>query len=336
MATNGFIFFVPKRASLQRAVLINSSYIFTFATSFVDGFVNRLLIWIVQPSKKNLMRVGVHTSIAGAIENAAHHAKEIGCDTFQMFSANPRGWHTLTPAVEDCERFQATRSGYELTPLVIHDNYLINLASVDELIREKSIAAFRRELERALALGADYLVTHPGSAKGSTPAAAIATCIESLKQSASGLRLNGLTILIENTAGQGSAIGRTFDEVAEIIQGAVRDLPMGACIDTAHCFAAGYPLHTEAGLADTVKKLDTTLGFKNVCVIHANDSKTPLGSQVDRHEHIGKGKIGAKAFARIVRHPKLRDIPFICETPIDRPGDDKRNLRTMRRLAEKL
>jgi len=185
------------------------------------------------------MRVGVHTSIAGALENAAHHARKIGCDTFQMFSANPRGWRALTPTAEGYERFRAARSGYGLTPLVIHDNYLINLASADELIRENSIAAFRQELERALGLGAEFLVTHPGSSKGSTPKAAIATCIESLKQSTNGLRLDSLTILIENTAGQGSAIGRTFDEVAEIIQGAARALPMGACIDTAHCFAAG-------------------------------------------------------------------------------------------------
>jgi deoxyribonuclease IV len=279
------------------------------------------------------MRVGVHTSIAGAVENAAHHAKEIGCDTFQMFSANPRGWSTSAPTPDECERFRAARAGYGLTPMVIHDNYLINLASGDEVIREKSIAAFRRELERAVALGADFLVTHPGSAKESTPAAAIATCIESLLQSAKGLRLNGLKILIENTAGQGTAIGRTFEEVAEIIRGAARDLPMGVCIDTAHSFAAGYPIHTDSGLVETVKKLDSTVGLKNVCVIHANDSKTLFDSKVDRHEHIGKGKIGAKAFGKIVCHPELRSIPFICETPIDRPGDDKRNLRKMRSLA---
>jgi deoxyribonuclease IV len=279
------------------------------------------------------MRVGVHTSIAGALENAAHHASKIGCDTFQMFSANPRGWRGLTPTAEECERFKVARAGYALAPLAIHDNYLINLASGDLVIRQKSIAAFRGELERALALGAEFLVTHPGSAKGTTPAAAIATCIESLLQSAKGLHLDGLKILIENTAGQGSAIGRTFDEVAEIIAGASRDLPMGACIDTAHSFAAGYPIHTEAGLKETVKKLDSTVGLKNVGVIHANDSKSEFDSKVDRHEHIGKGKIGAMAFGRIVRHPKLRAIPFICETPIDRPGDDTRNLRTMRNLA---
>lgn len=283
--------------------------------------------------EKNPMRVGVHTSIAGALENAAHHAEKIGCDTFQMFSANPRGWRTLDPTEEECERFRAARERYGLSPAVIHDNYLINLASGDKFIREKSVAAFRRELERARALGADYLVTHPGSAKDSSPSAAIATCVESLKQAAKGLTLNGLMILIENTAGQGSAIGRTFEEVAAIVEGAAAELPMGVCIDTAHTFEAGYPIHAREGLRDTVKRLDATVGLKNVRVIHANDSKTDFGSCADRHEHIGKGKIGREAFARIVRHPKLRSIPFICETPVDRPGDDKRNLRMMRRLA---
>ncbi len=280
------------------------------------------------------MRVGVHTSIAGAVENAAHHAKKIGCDTFQMFSANPRGWRTLDPTPEQCERFRAATAGYRLSPVAVHDNYLINLASSVPAIRVKSIAAFRKELLRALALGADYLIAHPGSARNGNALQAIAACIEGLLEAAKGLRLDGLTILIENTAGQGSAIGRTFEEVAEIIAGAGRELPMGACIDTAHCFEAGYPLHTARGLAEVVRQLDATVGLERVRVIHANDSKTAFGSHADRHQHIGKGYIGAGAFRRIVRHPKFRAIPFICETPIDRPGDDKRNLRMMRKLAE--
>ena len=273
------------------------------------------------------MKVGVHTSIAGALENAAHHAKKIGCDTFQMFSANPRGWRTLDPTPAHCEAFRAARQAHGLAPVVIHDNYLINLASSDAVIRAGSIGAFRRELERALALGADFLVTHPGSAKGSAPAAAIAICVESLLQAAAGLKLDGLTILIENTAGQGTAIGRGFEEVAEIIAGAEKDLPVGACIDTAHSFEAGYAIHTPEGLTAAVKQLDATIGIKKVWVIHANDSKTAFGSHADRHEHIGGGQIGAEAFARIVQHPKLKDIPFICETPVDKPGDDKRNIR---------
>jgi len=279
------------------------------------------------------VRVGVHTSIAGGLENAAHRAREIGCDTFQMFSANPRGWKSQDPAPEVCERFRAACAGYGLSPLVIHDNYLINLASADPLIRPMSIAAFRRELERARALGADYLVTHPGSAKGATAREGIRTCIESVRQATKGLKLDGLRILIENTAGQGSSIGRTFEEVAEILAGTARDLPMGACIDTAHCFEAGYAVHTQAGLDETVEKLQSTVGLANVRVIHANDSKTKLGSHADRHEHIGKGQIGKEGFRRIVCHPKLTAIPFICETPIDKPGDDRRNLRMMRKLA---
>lgn len=279
------------------------------------------------------MRVGVHTSIAGALENAAHRAKKLGCDTFQMFSANPRGWRTLEPTEEECVRFQAARCKHGLSPVVVHDNYLINLASADPMMREKSVAAFRREIQRAVALGADYLVTHPGSARGSSASEAIQTCIESLRRAANGISLDGLMVLVENTAGQGSAIGRTFEEVAEIIAGAARDLPVGACIDTAHSFEAGYPIHTAEGLREAVKTLDGTVGIGRVRVIHANDSKAAFGSHADRHEHIGKGFIGREAFGRIVRHPKLRAIPFICETPIDRPGDDQRNLRMMRRLA---
>jgi deoxyribonuclease-4 len=275
----------------------------------------------------------VHTSIAGGLENAAHHARRIGCDTFQMFSANPRGWKAQVPIPEVYERFRVARAKHDLRPVVIHDNYLINLASSDQVIREKSIAAFRGEIERALALAADFLVTHPGSAKGASPAQAIETCAESLREAARGLLLDGLTILIENTAGQGSVIGRTFEEVAEIIARAEGELPMGACIDTAHSFEAGYPIHTEKGLRETVQQLHTTVGLPRVRVIHANDSKTALGSHADRHEHIGKGQIGTEGFRRIVRHPRLRSIPFICETPIDRPGDDKRNLRVVRRLA---
>jgi len=282
------------------------------------------------------MRVGVHTSIAGGLENAVHRAKKIGCDTFQMFSANPRGWRGLEPTPEACERFRAARAAHCLAPVVIHDNYLINLASADTFIREQSIAAFRKELERALALGADYLVTHPGSAKGSTTPQAIRSCIDSVRRAAKGLKLDGLRILIENTAGQGSSIGRTFEEVAEILVDTAKDLPMGACIDTAHCFEAGYAVHTQAGLDETVKKLESTLGLNSVRVIHANDSKTAFGSHVDRHEHIGKGQIGKEGFRRIVCHAKLREIPFICETPIDKPGDDRRNLRMMRKLAGEL
>jgi deoxyribonuclease-4 len=279
------------------------------------------------------MRVGVHTSIAGCIANAAHRAGSIGCDTFQMFSGNPRGWRTLDPSRADCESFREARAGYGHAPVAVHGNYLINLAAADPGIRELSIAAFRREIIRSLGLGADFIVTHPGSGRGGIRSQAILTFVESLKQAASGRQLNGLVILVENTAGQGMMLGGTFEEMAEILARAGGDLPVGACIDTAHCFEAGYPIHTAKGLAQTVKVLDATVGLEKVRLIHANDSKTGFGSHADRHEHIGRGQIGREAFRRIVRHPKLCRIPFICETPVDRPGDDERNLRVMRRLA---
>ena len=279
------------------------------------------------------MKLGVHTSITGGVEKAAVRAKKIGCDTFQMFSANPRGWKTLSPTLDDFERFREARARWGLAPVAVHDNYLINLATADPVIRERSVQAFRGELERALGLGADYLIAHPGSAKGATTSQAVRTFVEAMLRATKGVQLNGLMILIENTAGQGSALGRSFEEVAEIIAGASKELPVGACMDTAHCFEAGYPIHTKAGLLDTVRTLDSTVGISKVRIIHANDSKTAFASHADRHQHIGKGAIGLEAFRRIVRHPKLQAIPFICETPIDRPGDDKRNLRTMRSLA---
>ena len=280
------------------------------------------------------MRVGVHTSIAGALSNAVRHAERIGCDTFQIFSANPRGWKAATPSPEACEEFRRAREEAGLGPLVIHDNYLINPASADRENREKSINALRGEIERALSLKADFLVLHPGSAKGGAVGGALRNCAESMKKAAEGLNLDGLTLLVENTAGQGSAIGRSFEEVAEILSFA-EGLPVGVCLDTAHMFAAGYAIHTPTGLDETVRQMKSTFGIKKVRVIHSNDSKTPFESHVDRHEHIGKGHIGSAAFQRIVNHPALKGLPFICETPLDEPGDDVRNIQTMRKLAAK-
>jgi len=279
------------------------------------------------------MRVGVHTSIAGALENAARRAHEIGCDTFQIFSANPRGWHTKDPSPQDCEKFREARTRYKLRPLAIHANYLINLASGDPIIRSRSIHAFRQELQRATVLGADYVVIHPGSAKNGDRSTSAATFVSSLVVAARGLDLGRVMVLVENTAGQGNVLGSGFEELADILRGLNSVIAAGVCVDTAHLLAAGYPIHTRQGLHETLRQLDAAVGLTNVRLIHANDSKAPIGSRVDRHQHIGKGHIGADGFREILRHPKLRDIPFICETPIDRPGDDRRNLRMMRKLA---
>jgi deoxyribonuclease IV len=279
------------------------------------------------------LRVGVHTSIAGGLENAAHRARQIGCDGFQMFSANPRGWRAVELTAAACEAFREARAGFALAPVAIHANYLINLASAEPVIRALSVAALRSEFERAAALAADYVVLHPGCAKDGQRVQACRTVVDSLERAARGLKLNGIRLLLENTAGQGTSLGADLDELAEILAGAARVMPAGVCLDTAHLLAAGYPVRTARGLGETIRKIEASVGLGNVRLIHANDSKTPLGSHVDRHEHIGRGEIGREGFRRIVRHPKLRDVPFICETPIDRPGDDRRNLRMMRQLA---
>ena len=281
------------------------------------------------------MRVGVHTSIAGALVNAAHRAHEIGCDTFQIFSANPRGWHESKPSAESCAKFCEARAGYRLRPLAIHANYLINLAAADPVVRLPSVAAFRRELQRALSLRAEYVVLHPGSAKNGSHSSAVKRFVQSLLTAIKGLQLDGLSVLIENTAGQGSVLGSTFEEMAEILEGIRPEVPAGVCIDTAHSFAAGYAIHTPRGLGDALRKLDATVGLRNVRLIHANDSKSAFASHVDRHQHIGEGQIGAEGFRRILRHPKLRAIPFICETPVDKPDDDRRNVEMMRRLGNR-
>jgi deoxyribonuclease IV len=199
------------------------------------------------------------------------------------------------------------------------------------VLRTRSVQAFHQELVRAIALGADYLVAHPGSGRESTPLAAVAAIAQGLKQAARGLKLGDLKILLENTAGQGTSIGSRFEELRAILD-ASPDLPLGICIDTAHTFAAGWDLRTAEGLEKTLQALDRTVGLDRVHVVHVNDSKTHVGSRVDRHEHIGKGKIGLEAFGRILNHPLLAARAFILETPIDAPGDDRRNVAALWKL----
>jgi deoxyribonuclease-4 len=288
------------------------------------------------------LRIGIHTSIAGSYLNALESARKLGCNALQIFSASPRMWQGGSARIADvdAQAFRARRDELRLGPLVIHANYLINLASEQRMLQTRSIQAFHDEIVRAMALGADFLVVHPGSRGESTMGQAISTIIESVKQSSKRAPMGGLRILIENTAGMGTAVGARLEEVGEILAG-LRNLPVEACLDTAHLFAAGYDIKSEAGLASTIGQIDGAIGLENVPVIHANDSKIPLGGRVDRHEHIGKGKIGAEAFARILRHPRLGTAgpegltgrAFVAETPIDDPGDDRRNVAALWELA---
>lgn len=246
-------------------------------------------------------------------------------------------WRAGVPDRTQVMLLRRAREKHGLYPLVIHDNYLINMASCDEELRLKSVAAFRGEIERALAIGAEYLVAHPGNCKGHGVEMGIHTFCRSLGEAAAGIDTRGLTMLIENTAGSGNALGSRFEELVVMKQHAAdfTDLAIGFCIDTCHCLAAGYDVATEAGLEYTVGLFETMLGLENIPVFHANDSKTPLGSHVDRHEHIGAGYIGTEGFRRILTHPQLQGKAFIAETPVDQEDDDRRNVQMLISLCRK-
>ncbi len=286
--------------------------------------------------KDGSLRVGVHVSIAGGVRQSLERAQALGCTALQIFSTSPRMWPTRRGArnwlsAAEAESFRVRRAELGLGPLVVHDNYLINLASPDRATRARSVQALREELARAVLLGADYLVLHPGNAGVAPVEHAIRTVVAGLRRATRRLPLGTLRILLENTAGQGSALGWRFEHLEAILR-ACPELPLGVCLDTAHTFAAGYDIASEAGLERTLAEFADTIGFDRLLVVHVNDSKAPAGSRVDRHEHIGRGKIGLENFRRFLNHPRIRGLPgraFILETPIERPGDDRRNLQTV-------
>jgi deoxyribonuclease-4 len=261
-------------------------------------------------------------------------AVEIGADTLQIFTASPRMWRAGTPNPLQIAALRTIRREHRLFPLVVHVNYLVNLASRDPEIRMKSIATFRGELDRAATVGADFLVVHPGSYKGQTIDDAISACAAGLCQATEGFQ-GAVTVLIENTAGCGCNLGSTFEELRAIRDLAIpfAQVPVGYCLDTCHLLAAGFDITTKDGLRTTIQQAGDVLGLENVPVFHANDSKTPLGSRVDRHARIGKGFIGREPFRRLLAHPKLRGKTFISETPVEAEGDDRRNMATLRSLA---
>ena len=274
-------------------------------------------------------KIGYHAPIAGGLHMALLNSHERRCNTVQIFSRNPRGWMAKPLDQDEVERFRTLREESKISPVVIHANYLINLASSDENIREKSIASFREELERGIILGADYLVVHPGSAKGACEADGIRTCAASLRTASRGLDLSSFRILLENTAGQGACIGHRFEHLREIME-AVPELDLGVCFDTAHAFTAGYDLRETDGTTATIQSLEKNVGTRNVRAVHFNDSKAVYNSHVDRHWHIGRGHIGRDALRRIAQHPKLAHAAFLLETPQDDPRDEKRNLAALR------
>jgi deoxyribonuclease-4 len=227
------------------------------------------------------------------------------------------------------------REKYDLKPLVIHTNYLINLAGTSEVFLQKSIEAFRGEIERALALCAEYLVLHPGSFRGADRKKGLLQTAAAIAAASRGLDLakGGLTILIENTAGAEFSLGGSFEQVAEVIDHLRDRVPVAACIDTCHVHVSGYDIVSETGFQETLQQLDSTIGLKNVPVWHCNDAKAARGSKLDRHQHIGKGTLGLEPFRRLLNDPRLAHAAFIAETPIDESGDDRRNVAALKKLV---
>jgi deoxyribonuclease-4 len=279
-------------------------------------------------------RIGMHTSIAGGVSEALELAHKLRCTTLQIFTASPRMWIDAGQSIgeEPARAFRERRRALDLDPVVIHANYLVNLAAPDPPTRERSIRGFHGELRRAAQLDADFLVVHPGSRRESTFESAVERIADSLRRAATGVSRGRLRILIENTAGQGTAVGWRLEEVRAILD-ACPELDLGVCLDTAHLLAAGYDIKSKPGLESTLEAANRIIGLDAVRVIHVNDSKAPFGARVDRHDHLGRGHIGLEAFRRIVNHRRLQGRAFILETPIDRPGDDWRNVRTLWRLA---
>ena len=278
------------------------------------------------------MRLGVHVSIAGGLEEAVTRAKRLRCTTMQIFSRSPRGGAAPKLSRQDAERFDVLRHAAGIEPLAVHGPYIINLASPEPRLWKQSVALYQDEYARAAQLNAQYLVTHVGSHRGQGEVLGIAQVAEAIRRTLNDSRPTVL-ILLENTAGSGQGLGYNFEQLAAIRNRLQAKDRVGICLDTAHLFAAGYAIHTEEGLAETLSAFDRTIGLEHLKLIHLNDSKVPFDSRVDRHWHIGEGHIGLDAFRRIVNHPRLRDVPFILETPKKTELEDQRNLATVRTLV---
>ncbi len=287
------------------------------------------------PPRLTSRRIGIHTSTAGGVHNAAERAYRLGCNTLQIFSSSPRQWAPYELGELQCEEMSRLRGRYDLKPLVIHTNYLVNLASSTELFLQKSVEAFRGEIKRALALCAEYLVLHPGSFRGADREQGLLRTAAAIAAATQGLDLakGGLTILIENTAGSEFSLGGTFEQVAEILDRLRGVVPVGACIDTCHMHVAGYDIVSEEGIYETMRQLDATIGLNNVRVVHCNDAKAARGSKLDRHQQIGKGTIGKEPFRILLHDLRLVHAAFIAETPIEKPGDDRRNVEVLKKLV---
>ena len=278
------------------------------------------------------MLLGVQVSIEGKIYEALNRAGELGCNTMQIFSRNPQRWRDNFLEPEEIKEFNQRKEKFAIKPIFIHIPYLINLASPNPRLYKASIAAYIEDIQEAHTLKADYIVTHMGSHKETSEVAGIRRLVRALNKILEKTINTQVGILLENTAGSGSWLGYKFSHQKKILQGLNQKERVGLCFDTAHAYLAGYDIATEEGLKKTLDEIDRLVGIDLIKLIHLNDAKDKLGSHRDKHEHIGRGSIGLEGIKRIINHPRLRNIPFILETPKKTVQDDLMNLNTVRRL----
>jgi deoxyribonuclease-4 len=280
------------------------------------------------------MPLGAHMSIAGGVDKALVRGHEVGCETIQIFTRSPRQWRPRVLNDDEVARFQRTKDETGIDPVVAHDCYLINLASPAEELWLKSLAVFVEELGHCQALGMPYLVMHPGSHVGTGEDAGLKQIALALDEARNQTAVRDVKVLLENTAGQGTNLGSTWEQLGALLSMVSDTSWLGVCFDTCHAFAAGYELRTRSGYDETWRAVDDLIGLERVEVIHLNDARGDLGSGLDRHEHIGQGRLGLEPFRMLLKDDRFESLPMLLETP-KRPGhrDDEENLRVLRGLV---
>lgn len=280
------------------------------------------------------MRFGFHISISGGFSRVVGRARRLRCQTIQIFSRNPRQWKSNPIREEEVKIFKRDIEREEIYPVFVHMPYLPNIASPLGNLYSRSIRSVCEDLIRGESLGASYLVLHLGSSSNSNQSEAIGRIGEAINKVFEQVK-NKVVLLLENTAGQGTEVGYTFLQIKAIIDEVEDKNRIGICLDTAHAFEAGYDLSKRKGLKETVKEFDSLVGLDKLHLLHLNDSRTSLGSHIDRHWHIGEGYIGILGFRRIVNHPQLSHLSAIMETPRKNEEDDLKNMSVARGLLER-
>jgi deoxyribonuclease IV len=284
------------------------------------------------------VRVGFHVSIAGGISNSVNNAKKLGCTAFQIFSRNPRGWAAKPLPREEVDSFKnrLCESGIEKTAVVVHMPYLPNLSGPPGELYERSVKTLIEEMQRCNLLGISYLVIHLGSHMGVGSNSGIDQLVNALTVASAGSKSeNKVAVLLENNVGQKNSVGGTLEELRLILDRLDSSKQFGVCIDTCHLFASGYDLRTKKDVNIIFEKIKAIVGMKELKIVHLNDSKGGLGSNLDRHEHIGLGSIGVEGLTTFLNHRAIQALPIIMETPIDTTRGDEQNLRVVLDMIKK-